>query len=217
LANLYSELPALLILGPRASGKTTTVKRLASSIVRLDFPAEATAFNFDPDAALMVAKEPVLLDEWQEVPELMGAVRRAIDLDPSPEKFLLTGSARPRKGTSSWSGKGRVVDVTMYGLTGGEQLKRGTSMSVPDYLSNPVLTTFLVRNDPPDMLGYLDLALRGGFPESALRLGDRARQAWLEAYIDQLVHRDASNLDGARDPVLLSSFSFSRKRWTPRN
>lgn len=60
-------------------GKTTTAKRLAKSIQRIDIPAEAGAFRFDPDGALKAVEEPVLLDEWQEVPELMGAVRRAVD------------------------------------------------------------------------------------------------------------------------------------------
>jgi hypothetical protein len=52
LAALFAELPALLIVGPRASGKTTTARRLARSVVRLDVPAEAAALRFDADAAL---------------------------------------------------------------------------------------------------------------------------------------------------------------------
>jgi hypothetical protein len=54
--------------------------------------------------------------------------------------------------------------------------------------------------------GYIDLAIRGGFPQPVLRLGDAARQAWLEAYIDQLVSRDAETLDGARDPARLRRY-----------
>ncbi|MGH9064659.1 MAG: ATP-binding protein, partial [Acidimicrobiales bacterium] len=69
LADLFSQLPALLVIGPRATGKTTTARRLARSVVRLDVPAEAAAFRFDADAALRAIPEPVLLDEWQEVPE----------------------------------------------------------------------------------------------------------------------------------------------------
>ena len=79
LHGLFEQLPAVLITGPRAVGKTTTAKRLAKSIQRIDIPAEAGAFRFDPDGALKAVEEPVLLDEWQEVPELMGAVRRAVN------------------------------------------------------------------------------------------------------------------------------------------
>jgi len=206
LADLFSELPALLVVGPRASGKTTTARRLAHSVVRLDVPAEAAAFHFDADSALRAMTEPVLLDEWQEVPGLMGAVRRAVDEDPRPGRFLLTGSARARRGSDVWSGIGRVVNLTMFGLTVREAMDQARGPGFLDRLSSADLTEFPVPDKPPDLRGYIDLALRGGFPEPVLRLGDTARQAWLESYIDQLVNRDAENLDGARDPVLLRRY-----------
>jgi predicted AAA+ superfamily ATPase len=74
------ELPALLIVGPRATGKTTTALRHAATTVRLDQPAQAAAFLADPDAALRGLEEPVLLDEWQVVPEVLGAVKRSVDM-----------------------------------------------------------------------------------------------------------------------------------------
>src|ERR1700685_3353701 len=87
LRELFNELPALLITGPRAAGKTTTAQRLAATVVRLDQPAEAEPFRDDPDAALPSLPEPVLLDEWQAVPEVLGAVKRAVDQRPSPTRF----------------------------------------------------------------------------------------------------------------------------------
>jgi len=206
LAELFSELSALLIVGPRAVGKTTTARRLARSVVRLDVPAESAAFRFDADAALGAMPEPVLLDEWQEVPELMGAVRRAVDQDPRPGRFLLTGSARARRGSESWSGVGRVVNVTMYGLSVREELGRVGAQGFLERLGSADLDAFPAPDNPPDLRGYIDLALRGSFPEPVLRLSGRARQAWLESYIDQLVTRDAEALDGVRDPVLLGRY-----------
>jgi hypothetical protein len=58
LLQLLAEIPALLLVGPRASGKTTTAARNAKSIVRLDRPAEAAAFRADPDVALRGLAEP---------------------------------------------------------------------------------------------------------------------------------------------------------------
>ena len=60
--------------------------------------------------------------------------------------------------------------------------------------------------NPPDLRGYVDLALKGGFPEPALQLSDRNRQRWLDSYVDQLVTRDAQTIDDGRDPVRLGRF-----------
>jgi uncharacterized protein len=206
LEELFSQLPALLVVGPRAAGKTTSARRLARTVVRLDVPAEAAAFRFDADAALTAMPEPVLLDEWQEVPELMGAVRRAVDEDSRPGRFLLTGSARARRGTQAWSGIGRVVNLRMYGLTVRETLGRGAGPAFLERLAAADVGSFPAFADPPDLRGYVGLALRGGYPEPVLRLAGAARQAWLDTYVDQLVTRDAEALGGARDPVLLRRY-----------
>src|ERR1051326_4698575 len=109
--------PALLITGPRATGKTTTARRYARSVVRLDAEAEAVAFRADPDASLRAFPEPVLLDEWQAVPGVLGAVKRAVDEDPRPGRFILTGSVRADLDHDTWPGTGLLVRVPMYGLT----------------------------------------------------------------------------------------------------
>jgi predicted AAA+ superfamily ATPase len=206
LASLFSQLPALLVVGPRASGKTTTAQRLARTVVKLDVPAEAAAFRYDADAALAAMPEPVLLDEWQEVPELMGAVRRAVDADSRPGRFLLTGSARARRSSTAWSGIGRVVNVKMYGLTVREALGHADGPGLLERLAQAEPQAFRVTGEPPDIRGYLQLALAGGFPDPVLHLAGDARQAWLDTYVDQLVTRDAAGLDGARDPVLLRRY-----------
>jgi predicted AAA+ superfamily ATPase len=94
LAELLAELPAVMVTGPRAGGKTTTAARHAASVVRLDRVLEVEAFRADPDVALREYEEPILLDEWQEEPGVLGAVKRAVDEDPRPGRFLLTGSVR---------------------------------------------------------------------------------------------------------------------------
>jgi predicted AAA+ superfamily ATPase len=94
LDELLAELPALLVVGPRAAGKTTTASRHAATVIHLDEPAQAAAFRADPDAALRGLDEPVLLDEWQAVPEVLGAVKRAVDRDSHPGRYLVTGSVR---------------------------------------------------------------------------------------------------------------------------
>lgn len=201
---LMSELPALFVVGPRAAGKTTTAARHAATIVRLDRAAEAAAFAADPDVALRELPEPVLLDEWQAIPSVLGAVKRAVDDEPRPGRFLITGSVRADLEQQVWPGTGRLVRIPMYGMTVREQVGA---------LDRPALIDAVVRGDglrlppnPPDLRGYVDLALRGGFPDAALRLSSGAREAWLESYVEQLLTRDAEQIGEGRDPMRLRRY-----------
>lgn len=196
----------MLVTGPRATGKTTTARRHAASVVRLDRPAEAAAFRADPDAALRAHPEPLLLDEWQAVPEVLGAVKRAVDDEPRPRRFLLTGSVRGDIDEEMWPGTGRLVRMTMYGLTVGEALGRLGGLPFLERLVTGDVDALPLPPDVPDLLGYVELALRGGYPEPVLRLSEEARRAWLSGYLEQLLTRDAETLVGLRDPARLRRY-----------
>jgi uncharacterized protein len=94
LRDVLAGLPAVMIVGPRASGKTTTACRMAKTFVRLDRDVEAAPFRDDPDSVLARLDRPVLLDEWQMVPGVLASVKRAVDDNPQPGQYLLTGSVR---------------------------------------------------------------------------------------------------------------------------
>ncbi|MGI8593096.1 MAG: ATP-binding protein [Solirubrobacteraceae bacterium] len=206
LSRLFEELPALLITGPRATGKTTTARRHARSVVRLDRAAEAGAFRADPDAALSAQPEPALLDEWQAVPEVLGAVKRAVDDDSRPGRFLLTGSVRGDIEAETWPGTGRLVRLAMYGLTVREVLGRPADETFLEKLVRGGLDAFGLPPVTPDLRGYVELALRGGYPDAVLRLSGDARRVWLDGYLEQLLTRDAEVLDGPRDPARLRRY-----------
>jgi predicted AAA+ superfamily ATPase len=206
LRELFDELPALLITGPRAAGKTTTAQRLATTVVRLDQPAEAGPFRDDPDAALRSLPEPVLLDEWQAVPEVLGAVKRAVDQRPSPTRFLVTGSVHGRLDAPTWPGTGRLVHLNMWGLTAREILGSPPKTPFLQTLARADLAAFHTPVNAPDLLGYVELALAGGYPEPVLRLRGGARERWLDSYLGELFTRDAVSLDGPRDPELLRRY-----------
>lgn len=197
--------PAVLLVGPRAAGKTTTARRYAASVVRLDRPAEAAAFAADPDAALARVAEPVLLDEWQAVPEVLGAVKRAVDDDPRPGRFLLTGSVRADLDAQTWPGTGRLIRLSIHSLNERE-IAAGTRAPNPiDVLADGDAMALRHPDLVPDLPGYIGLALRGGFPDARLRLDGRERDRWLESYLEQILTRDAVEISG-RDPARMARY-----------
>lgn len=196
----------MLIVGPRAAGKTTTARRLGRSLIRLDRPAEAGVVRADPDAALAGREEPVVIDEWPLVPEVLGAVKRAVDDDPRPGRFVLTGSAAADLGAPGWPATGRVVRVALFGLTVRELLGDPTTPSFLDRMAGGDPAAVELPAEVPDIRGYVAHALRAGFPEAALQDRDRLRRVWLESWVDQVVARDVALAGAGRDPVRLRRY-----------
>jgi uncharacterized protein len=204
--------PAILLVGPRGAGKTTTAERHANSMLRLDRPGERGVALADPDVAIARGSRPLLIDEWQLAPEVLGAVKRAVDKDFAAGQFLLTGSARSDLLVSGWAGTGRVVRLNLWGMTqreilgtsrdDGTRQDDGTLLSVlsdTDSVMPQIDTTIGLRE-------YVELALRGGLPQIA-RSTSRVRSAMLlDAYIDQLVTRDVAIVGGRRSPSLLRNY-----------
>lgn len=192
-----------MVVGPRACGKTTTAGRICDSIVRLDQPAVANVFRADPDVALSGRAEAVLLDEWQEVPEVLAAVKRSVDQESRPGRYLLTGSVSAQFDSASWPGTGRLVRLEMFGLSVRERLGR---VAARPTLHDMLLGNVTLPGDRPDLGGYIDLALEGGYPE-AVRLADVAdRQLWLASYVDQMTTRDVARVGPERDPERLRRY-----------
>lgn len=203
IAKFLTELPALAIVGPRASGKTTTALRHARTVIRLDRPAEAAVVAADPDTALDGLPEPVLLDEWQEVPEVLGAVKRACDTQPRPGRFILTGSVRAEIEAKTWPGTGRVTRIAMYPMTVDEQLGTPTTPFVDRIAAN---TPADAPGEQLNLRHYLDMALRGGFPQAALSLTPQARRGWLDTYTEEIVTRDVQMAGTGHDSVRLGRY-----------
>src|SRR4051812_36315482 len=125
LDELLTGLSAISLDGPKGVGKTATAQVRAAATYRLDFPAELQVTRADPER-LLRGPEPILIDEWQQYPPSWDLVRRAVDDDSSPARFLLTGSASPT-GVPTHSGAARIVPLRMRPLALAE---RGISSSV---------------------------------------------------------------------------------------
>ena len=203
IPGLLADHPAVMVTGARATGKTTTAIRHAATVVRLDREAEAVAFRADPDAALRNRREPVLLDEWQAVPEVLGAVKRSVDSDPRPGRFLLTGSVRAQGDARGWPGVGRVIRVEMHPLTVSERFGRSPRPLVDRIAAGEELRP---AADPPDLRGVLELALAGGFPEPAFAPSAEASRRWYRSYAEHLVTRNPPGVQNGRDRARLRRF-----------
>lgn len=198
--------PAVLVVGPRACGKTTTTRRLCRSVLRLDVPAQAAVVRADPDAALRGLQEPVLIDEWQLVPEILGAVKRAVDDDPRPGRFVLTGSSQADLTASGWPATGRIVRLTMFPLVGRERHGDPTSTSLIDRIVDEGANAFETPASEWDLHDYVAGALTSGWPEALRAIAERARDRWLTGYVDHLATREAPSLGVARDPLRLRRY-----------
>ncbi|HET7566523.1 MAG TPA: DUF4143 domain-containing protein [Gaiellaceae bacterium] len=190
-----SELSALMVVGPRAIGKTTTFRRRAATTVELDVEAQGAAFRADPDAALRDLEEPVLLDEWQTVPGVLGAVARSVNDDPRPNRFLVAGSALPGKEDGPWPATGRLERIPMWPMTIAEQRR----LAPKPFFDRVLAGTLTAPAERVDLRDYVALALTGGFPRPALQLRSaRARTSWFDSYLYNLLHHDAAQVEPTR-------------------
>ncbi len=148
----------------------------------------------------------MLLDEWQAVPDVLGAVKRSIDDHPGPGRFLLTGSVRAELLEASWAATGRVVRVVQWGLCQRELIGDVGAPSFFDRITDEGVESIQSPEDQFDVRDYVAVAMRGGYPEVALQASEMARRRWLEGYVDQLVMRDAALADQDQDPVKLRRY-----------
>ncbi len=109
LDDLIDQLPAILLDGAKGVGKTATALQRCTSVRRLDTGLDNSLIAANPD---IIAKDssPVLIDEWQLLPQVWDTIRRIVDDNPVGGQFILTGSA---PGRTTHSGAGRITTIRM--------------------------------------------------------------------------------------------------------
>ena len=186
---LLEGLPAVSLEGPKAVGKTETALRRARTVHHLDDSERLAIVRASP-ARLTAGDAPILIDEWQRLPTCWDLVRRAVDRDPRPAQFLLTGSATPSDAPTH-SGAGRIVTVRMRPMALAE---RGVATPT-------VRLAALLKGGRPALEGATRLSLtdyareitRSGFPALRNHAG-RLLRAQLDGYVDRIVEREFVDL-----------------------
>jgi predicted AAA+ superfamily ATPase len=188
LADALTGLSAIAVDGPKGVGKTATASRLAKSIIELDREDERQALAEDPTRIERLAR-PALIDEWQLYPSVWDQVRRAVDHDPSPGRFILTGSATPVQ-SPKHSGAGRIVHLRMRPFSLAERLATA-QISLAELMGGarpPISGTCDLA--APD---YAEEVVKGGFP--ALRaVPPQFRQLAWSGYLDEVLNRELPEL-----------------------
>lgn len=204
--------PVIILHGPRAVGKSTLLGGLARSmgrpIVDLDDLATRDAVRADP--RLFVGGEgPVLIDEFQHVPEVLDAIKAELNRDTRPGRFVITGSTRyATVPATAQSLTGRVHRADVRPLSQGEIAESREDFAElltgdPALLVRATSTT--TRRD------YISRIVAGGFPMALRRAGTTARARWFDDYVESVLERDVLELSRVRQrrqlPRLLGQFA----------
>ena len=82
----------MLLVGARGAGKSTSASRFADTAIDLSMPGPKLVARQDPAGLLAGSPGTVVIDEWQEAPQIVGAMKRIVDTDPSriPGRFIFT-------------------------------------------------------------------------------------------------------------------------------
>ncbi|GMQ83565.1 MAG: ATP-binding protein [Gammaproteobacteria bacterium] len=194
LEEALEDTPVVLIHGPRQCGKTTLAQIIGEQ-------RGYTYFSFDDANLLAAAKadpvgfvdrlaDKVILDEVQHVPELFISIKRSVDKDRKPGRFILTGSANvlllPKLADSL---AGRMEIMSLRPLARCEIESSGEGL----------LAQMLRNNLDFNNSGKLGEALAayvvvGGFPEPLQRKTQQRKQQWFHHYVDTLIQKDIQDL-----------------------
>ncbi len=168
-------------------------------MLRLDDPGTFEVVQAQP-SRLTLGKPPVVIDEWQRYPPSWDIVRRAVDEDPAPGRFILTGSATPYA-RPVHSGAGRIVPIRMRPLTLSERGVEIPTVSLAALLAGD--RGPLGGSTQVTLEDYTEEILAGGFP--GMRYPNvRSQRAALDGYLERIIDVDLPELGvEIRNPATL--------------
>lgn len=190
--------PAIVVTGPRQSGKTTLLKMLFEKthhFVTLEDPDMRIRAKEDPLGFLDQFRPPVILDEIQYVPELLSYIKTKIDQKRKPGQWLFTGSQNfvLMHGISQ-SLAGRAAILSLLPFSFAERINKGDrAKEMSEWVKD-----LRVDQKYNQKVSLPEIILRGNYPEIASKRSVD-RQLWCGSYISTYLERDVRNLTQVGD------------------
>ena len=206
---------AVLIEGPKWTGKTTTAEQHAKSFIKLqdpDMADEYLATAATKPSLLLKGEKPRLIDEWQDAPVIWDAVRTAVDNSNGvPGQYILTGSNAVDKTKIRHTGTGRITRMKMYSMSLWESLESSGEVSIRDLFDNPGcdIDGASSKLDVPELIR---VACRGGWP-ATLQMNPKSAMLVAKDYVNSVCENDIIKVDGKqRNPKIARQIMRSYAR-----
>ncbi len=214
LADHLSAMGAVLIVGPKWCGKTTTAMQKARSILKMQDPDHTKAYLATAEtkpSLLLLGENPRLIDEWQMAPVLWDAVRSEVDARGEEGLFILTGSTTVDRSNIMHSGTGRISRLMMRTMSLYESGESNGQISLQEIFDNRELNIDGIKSQMT-IENLIFAACRGGWPSSIGKKNEKAALLIARTYFESICDNDISTVDGIRkDPekvrALLKSYS----------
>lgn len=185
--------PVVLLAGPRQAGKTTLVRQIAEQLglryLTLDDALTLLSAREDP-VGMIRSLDRAVIDEIQRAPQLLLAIKKSVDEDRRPGRFLLTGSANLMAlPTVADSLAGRMETLSLLPLSQSE-----IESSTANWIDRAFTGQHLQADKPALGSALIERVLRGGYPEAISRSTPRRRVTWARQYIDAIIQRDVRDV-----------------------
>ena len=206
---------AVLIEGPKWTGKTTTAEQQAKSVIKLQDPDKAEEYlttAATKPSLLLKGEQPRLIDEWQDAPMIWDAVRTAVDnTGGKPGQFILTGSNTVDKTKIRHTGTGRITRMKIYPMSLWESLESSGEVSIQELFNNPDYDID-GASSKLDIPGLIMAACRGGWP-ATLHMPAKASMFIAKDYVNSVCENDISAVDNKqRNPKIARQIMKSYAR-----
>ena len=203
LKEALSCIGAVIIIGPKWCGKTTTAEKQAKSVLKMQDPDHSKAYLAAADtkpSLLLTGDKPRLIDEWQVAPVLWDAVRTEVDRQNQDGLFILTGSTTIDDSEIKHSGTGRISKLLMYPMSLFESRESNGKISLGKLFNRKKYTIDGIKSDL-SVEQLIFSACRGGWPASLNKKTNKAALFVVSSYFDNVCEIDVSAVDKvSREP-----------------